>query len=291
MRFRSGFLLFAPAILLCTGTNAASRPTIYVGVLEDFETGESQPLFAKPHVRVAFDNKGGKWEANFSAPARITWTAVFNGRNVGMVSSKEPQTHNYPADAGIQIITKDTSPAVDTGAKDFWYIPGQAHYRPLLLVSNGNVSDPDNWKPATLSAAERAAGIAEFRKKVVNSERCPEPEQGPVTKVPYPDNLVQTIKAYRSKDGAILFGMTLKDPKENCGGYENANEYDYWFAAAGNQKPRLLGDRMQPLEAADMDNSGKSQWIFHTSRGENEDGYILYWDKFSKSAEFTWTYH
>jgi hypothetical protein len=44
-------------------------------------------------------------------------------------------------------------------------------------------------------------------------------------------------------------------------------------------------------DAVDLDNNGKSEWIFMTSRGEDEDGYELFYDDFSKKVSFSWTYH
>jgi hypothetical protein len=48
---------------------------------------------------------------------------------------------------------------------------------------------------------------------------------------------------------------------------------------------------MTPMDAADLDGNGHSEWVFQTSRGEDEDGYELFYDGFTKKASFHWVYH
>jgi hypothetical protein len=48
---------------------------------------------------------------------------------------------------------------------------------------------------------------------------------------------------------------------------------------------------MTPIDAADLDNTGRSVWVFHTSRGEEWDGYELFYEDLSKTATFKWSYH
>ena len=54
---------------------------------------------------------------------------------------------------------------------------------------------------------------------------------------------------------------------------------------------KLLGSQMMPVDAVDLDNSGKSAWIFLTSRGEDDFGYELFYEGFAKKASFSWAYH
>jgi hypothetical protein len=311
MKWRLLHITSAACITLmvcCGAADADSHPTLYIGVLENIKSNESGPRYgAGAHVRVALFKDGDHWvamnsnfgtlaeleHANDSYPARVDWTVVFDGKKIGSITSEARDKIRYYGDIGIQSIVTDAKrvPIIRIGSSDFDYQTGKPETRPLLLVSADNFRDPDGWKPTVLSATERAAGIGEFRKLVPTSERCSAPEQHPVTPVHYADNQVKTLKAYRSKDGTLLFGFQLHDLSENCGWFDDANFYDYWFVIEKGQKPRELGNQMQPMEAADLDNSGKSQWVFHTSRGDNEDGYTIYWDNFSKHAEFSWSYH
>lgn len=58
-----------------------------------------------------------------------------------------------------------------------------------------------------------------------------------------------------------------------------------------HQRVRLLGSQMIPIDAVDLDDSGHSDWVFQTARGEDEDGYVLFYGNFAKKASFHWTYH
>ncbi len=295
------FVLLALSLPV-TAAQAASQSPLYVGVLEI--AGASAQV---PHVRVAFYKDGDRWMAmntnvhtvaelervNKTYPPQLDWSVVFDGKKIGNIASRLPERIGFYSDIGVETITtgRDRIPLVRTGAGDFYYQPGiPQKFRPLLLVSADNFRDPDGWKPAMLSAPEKAAGIKAFRKLVPASERCDRPE-GNMTKVAYPDSRVTVLKAYRSKNGDVLFGLYLHDPKANCGFFDDEIFYDYWFVAKPGSGPRNLGNQMQPMEAADLDNSGKSQWLFHTSRGDNWGGYAIYWNNFSKHAEFSWNYH
>jgi hypothetical protein len=99
------------------------------------------------------------------------------------------------------------------------------------------------------------------------------------------------IKAYRSKNGEVLYGQRLDGTRSKCGFFDAKNFFDYWFVLGANQDIRLLDSQMTPMDAADLDNTGNSAWVIHTSRGEDRDEYELFYDDFSKQASFQWTYH
>jgi hypothetical protein len=48
---------------------------------------------------------------------------------------------------------------------------------------------------------------------------------------------------------------------------------------------------MMPVDAVDLDNSGKSAWIFLTSRGEDDFSHELFHEDFAKKVSFSWAYH
>ncbi len=86
-------------------------------------------------------------------------------------------------------------------------------------------------------------------------------------------------------------GLRLDDKGANCDFFDDENFYDYWFLLQTNGAARLLDSQMTPMDAVDLENSGKSEWIFQTSRGEDREGYELFYDDLSKRASFRWTYH
>jgi hypothetical protein len=288
-------------------TIAKSDSPIFVGVIEDVEPGNLSPAMSNAHVRIAFQKQDSAWipmksdfdtpaalaQADHYYPATVNWTVVFDGRKIGTIASKNPvQLHGY-GDVGTQIITTNAAniPRISAGASNFSYTGNRARTRPLLLVSAPNFRDPDDWKPTTLSAPEKSLAIKDFRKRFPSLAQCDKPEERPIHMVPYSDDEILFNKAYRSKNGELIFGERLDETRSKCGFFDDEDFFEYWFVLKTNQSLRLLGSQMTPMDAADLDNSGKSQWIFQTSRGEDEDGYELFYDDFSKKASFHWTYH
>lgn len=76
----------------------------------------------------------------------------------------------------------------------------------------------------------------------------------------------------------------------SSGFFDDEHFYSYWFDLENGQA-RYLDNEMTPLEAADVDDVGKSSWIFLTSRREDEDGYELFDGESRERARFHWSYH
>ncbi len=274
---------------------AAGDNSLWVGVFENVNGGNfSSPAMASPHVRVAFEKKGAEWiAAPRKIPQTVTWTVAFDGRALGTITSSTIASPAY-GDVNTQAVTGVPPDAilVRRGAAGFAYTGDiRANSRPLILVSQPNSSDPDGWKPTVLSLGEKQLAVKALRAKVPTSERCDQPEQDPIHRVPYPDSAIRFLKAYRSKNGDIVLGMILDDKRANCGFFDDENFFDYWFYLQASGRVEPLDSQMTPVDAVDLDNSGKSAWIFMTSRGEDEDGYELFYDDFSKKVSFSWTYH
>lgn len=296
------------AIAPLFSSNAFAEPPIYVGVIENINDAW-HPEDRKQRVRVAFVKEKGEWhpagaypespaqysEPAYSFPDQVNWTVVFDGRNLGQISSKNHSFGEGSGGLGLQMITSPESaiPKVAIAASDFTYIAGfnRARTRPLLVVSGPNYRDPENWKRTMLSDAEHKVAIDEFRKKVPTLRHCDEPEADKQQLLPYTDGEVILIKAYRASSGELLFGERLDDARSGCEFFDDDNFFDYWFARTKDGTIHFLGTQMMPLDAADLDNDGVSEWVFHTSRGEDEEGYELFYGDFSKKAYFYWFYH
>lgn len=295
-------------ILAVSATNAYSQTPLYVGVLENINDAW-HPGDRKERVRVAFVKEGDKWlamghspsspaelaSAASSFPETVKWFVVFDGRELGQIASKDLSPYQSYGDFGLQEITSPESaiPKIAADAGDFTYISGVNHARtrPLLVVSTDNYKDPEKWKRTNLTDQEHKIAIDEFRKKVPQLEHCTEPDAEKPDMLPYSDNEIILIKAYRAKNGELLFGERLDDSRSGCGFFDDDNFYDYWFARTKDGDIHFLGTNMMPIDAADLDNDGSSAWVFHTSHGEDDDGYELFYDDFSKMTTFDWFYH
>jgi hypothetical protein len=303
---RTSLILTACALCLFA-VDGAAEPPLFVGVLEDVEAVNLSPAMSSIHVRVAFKKDGADWipmKGSFGTPeallqadryfsATVNWTVVFSGKSLGTIASKNSGPPKGYGDIGTQSITTQPTdiPLVKTGASNFYYGDSRARTRPLLLVSAANFKDPDGWKPTTLSPAETKLAVRNFRKKFPKMEQCKEPEELPIYMIPYSDDEILLLKAYRSENGEVLYGQRLDDTRSKCGFFDDENFFNYWFVLDVNQRIRLLDSQMTPMDAADLDNTGKSAWVFYTSRGEDREGYELFYNDFSKRATFQWSYH
>jgi hypothetical protein len=284
---------------------ATADSPIYVGILEGPQTHEP-PISSQRHVRIAFRKQGSTWlpmdshfgsrealaEASNPYPDKVDWTVVFDGESVGHISSRNPGPLHWYADIGTQIITTNPAdvPTISVGASDFAYTSGSAKTRPLLLVSEPNFRDPEHWKPTMLSVTERQLAVQALRKQIPEMPQCEQPEQGPEKMLPYSDDEIIIIKAYRSANDEVIFGERLDGARSICGWFNDEHFFDYWFVL-NSQGLRLLGHQMMPMEAADLDNGGTSEWVFHSLRGEDQEGYELFYDDFAKQEYFHWTEH
>lgn len=297
-------IILGSLLFLLTPSALADTP-LYVGVIEQVgspNTVDQDSIMSQPHVRVAFEKKDGNWmptKASFSTqeelandfPKAVNWTVMFDGKQLGRIKSRIPSVYDFYGDAGIHLVTPGQEiPKVKTDTSDFANTAGPARFRPLLVASAPNFKDPDTWKRTSLSQEEQKRAVGAFRKILPLTEYCADPNQN-AEMIAYANDEIALLKAYRSKSGEILYGEKLKHSHSSCDYFDNPNYFDYWFVQATTGVVRMLDTEMTPIDAADLDNSGSSEWVFQTSRGEDEDGYELFYDDFSKKVYFSWTYH
>jgi hypothetical protein len=73
--------------------------------------------------------------------------------------------------------------------------------------------DPEAWKSARLSTALVAALHQEFRKRFPNVKNCTSPEENVAKPWPYPEQNIEMMKAYLSKNGWSLAQLHLNEYK------------------------------------------------------------------------------
>ena len=307
------FLSGVAAVVLLAGIRisfAAPRAPVYLGVLEGPQveaTAPNPPVSSGVHVRVLFRRDGSGWKpmegafgtpaaiggTNRLAPQSVAWTVFFRGKAIGHVGSRNPGVVRWYSDVGAQVITTPevNIPVIRSGARDFPAPGAVARRRPLLLVSAPQERNRRAWRPTVLTPAQAATAAAALRTRVHSSERCRTPEQGPVRRVPYGNDRIHVLRAYRDRNGQVLLGERLEDPRANCAFFDDPNFVDYWFVMGRRGSIRYLGRRMTPVDVANVDPGGRPAWLFLTSRGEDEYGYRLFYDDFRKVASFHWIDH
>ena len=166
----------------------------------------------------------------------------------------------------------------------------KATAQPPLLISTPRASDPEHWTVTTLSNAELRLAIASFRERVPSMHQCDRPEEQPIHLVPYADGEISVLHAYRSSRGEVLLGERLDQSRDSCGFFDDEVFFDYWFVLKGTTV-RFLDTQMAPIGAADFIASGRSEWLFRTSRKEDDHGYELFYNNFSNKVATVWHYH
>jgi hypothetical protein len=278
---------------------------VVVGVLEDDRDGLANGKEGPSQNRVIrplFEKKGEEWVLSTYHPERMMWTIIYNGKNAGKVES-------IPESAGENILfTRDLhTPEADPGQKLTFGEPTKAfsgwqntrQNQPLVVVSEENVSDPENWKAfkpdKTLKEYFRSAFRSEYP-MVTNCDSDEIPLEEPWE---YGDENINIEKnPIRSMDGDILVSMHLDGCK--CGIsddpflpqiflFRNDKSFDHLKITSAiphsiNYLPMFL------LDAGDYDGDGESEFLFFVS-GYNEDGYALFYDSFNKKVLYTWSYH
>ncbi len=277
---------------------ASSKTPIYIGIIQYFETWGVG--YTHPWVRVPFVKKQDNWEAMPNNaknknkilqdfyPSPLAWTVYFNGKKTGHIVSRNSNDDFFQSHGYQEIVNPNyNTPKIILNANDFVSSPGRVCIsRPLLLSSNDKVSDPDQWKLSALTKKEKKKLMNEFRRYAPYYEYCQKEEQDAAPKLlKYSDRDIDfNNTVYRDKNGVVLAAVKLKESLYTCGEILSGDYVYRWYVLFPGGEIRFLSFAT-PVDAADFDHSGKSQWLFLAIDDLNS-GYILYYDNFSKSVKF-----
>ncbi|HYX67566.1 MAG TPA: hypothetical protein VE825_00415 [Terriglobales bacterium] len=299
MRPRLALLALVAACLLAQ----PARAQVILGILED-SPGDYYGAPNTRDVRVVFKKTGLDWTAYpgdcpdqpclkavaASYPPETTWTITFDGKKLGEVTGRTPQDFAMYSRVGQQEITsKAPVPAVGNRSIEFSGEMEKAAYRPLVAVSQPNFKDPEAWRPAVLTPGRLAAFRQQFRQRFPRLCKSSETDESKLVPFPYSDEQVSLVKAYASRNGWTLARLHLEaiDCEDTEAGF---NIDDPWFVMDPTASTRYLDSGMFLVDAGDYDGDGRSEVVFSLS-SENRGGYRIYYDGFSKHAEFQFSYH
>ena len=268
-----------------------------IGVLEQPQSCSG--VKPKPAVRLLFGKSDGNWAVLKTKKSttpftlnRIDWTAAFDGKNIGEVTSEEPTNEvaddwTYPRDY-LQRIKSISGRIEITNPKDrFIGWCGAPTIRPVVLVSQPNYRDPDAWSPFKPDSTMRKKLFKEFKRTAGKAPLCyiKDNEYFPFK---YEANNLKFLKSYKSNKG-MLIQVTLDRPYTRCNDELGEGASPRWFYVRGSMIS-FIGDGMELVDAGDYDGDGKSEILFWYS-GYDKDGYILFYDDLTKKSEFLWIYH
>ncbi len=279
-------------LLLGSSLAAHAQAPVLLGVLEEVTTSRQAPAQA---VRVLFQSDGQDWrplatdcpDYDCSRPMvarpdrEAVWTISSEGQNLGQVRSRITAEFDLNAALGRQMLVAQTSlPALRSahyGGGD------EPAFRPLVATSRNYVSDPDEWKPSSVSSDIGTAVRKAFRAEYPQAHNCTSGQS-----YAYRDSDITISGAYGSKFYWHLVEVNL----EACANTEDGDKalHSQWFAVNGANEAEYIGEGIELVGSGDYDNDGSSELVFSITR-ENRSGYELFYDDFSKRATFLYTYH
>lgn len=268
-------------------TSSTSRAPIFIAALTFRESHNATAnALTVPTFRTLFCKTKTAWapignNANCRAPIEGDWILLHNGQSVGVLRTRSD--HITSGTAAI--------PRIAVGDERFESWLGTVHDRPLALVTQRDVREPEGWVTARLSASEREIFVHAFHASVV-LPHCDVTPRGVVaaTVDGFSDRDISVQKVFRSTAGQLLVGLAINEQRKSCDDIRDPARTEHWFMKRGDESPHFIGNEMHVVDAFDADNDGHTEWLFSFSR-YNEDGFVLFFDGFRKSVQSRWHYH
>ena len=279
---------------------------MFVGVLEHkYENYPHWPPKDNPiynyKVRILFYKIDNDWETILDPekiikyyPKNVMWTIAFDGRNLGKIESVDDTTSSkyesfYARDKFHNPTTKFPIPKVGNLTSEFTGWPGGETLRPLILSSTGKFADPEKWRPFRPEKKVKHI-LFDVIKKSIGQVYKVDYDTNKRTPFNYTENDLTISKSYKSASSDQLIQLGFDIPQIDCGGPVEPECKSLWFYLPIVQKPFFIGKKMNLIDAGDYDGDGRSEIVFWKA-GYNLDGYILFYDRFTKKVEYLWGYH
>jgi hypothetical protein len=289
-------------LVLISGAARGSAQNLVLGVLEDVP-GAYAGEPSSHGVRVLFQKNATDWEAfpnncpdqgclktiSSKYPRELTWTIVFDGRDLGQVTGRTPKEFELYSHVGLQVVVSNGAiPTVGKRSAEYGGSTDASVYRPLVAVSRPYFKDPESWKPSNLPADMIRLFRQEFRKRFPTVSNCTSPADAAEKPWLYNDENIRILKRYSSNRHWSVVQVRLGEYR--CNGPPDDPFFDYWFALSPTNDITLLGNGLWLVDAGDYDNDGKSELVFAIDR-YNQGGYELFYADFKKHATFEFGYH
>lgn len=279
------------------------HPNLALGVLED-HPGE---YAGEPNVRLVravFEKRGSEWRSfpndchsaqclkslSKLYPREVTWTVAFDGKNLGQITARtQPEFKSYSGVGFEEITNPSAVPTVGERSEKYSGFLFTPVYRPLVTVSQPNYRDPETWKTSHPSPETLGSVREQFRSRFPVVKNCKNPDENIPRPWKYRDEDIQVSTASSSKTGWSLVELSLTGWA--CDGMLYDTEFiGQWYVVEPSGTSRFLGTDMWLVDAGDYDGDAKFEVLFSID-GYNRGGYRLFYQDFSKRAEFIFFYH
>jgi hypothetical protein len=290
-----GLRLFGLIVLVCFSMTAHAGTEALLGILEEPQCKEGGVI----HVRPLFMKNDASWQTlntrEASAghlPKRINWVVSFDGKKIGDVETDDPgfstnYEWTYPRDRLLNVVSTNSYSPVPNRGNNFEGWCAAPKSRPLVVVANGSVLDPDGWKP--FSPPQELVGrlFSEFKARLGAPFICPNPDAEKGVRFKYGAKDVHLLKGYKSNRGQLLITLALKPRKDRCDGPDDGWNTQTFLV---DSNTGYVGAGVNLVDAGDYDGDGTSELLFWFS-GYNKDGYVLFSPTTGGRREFLWHYH
>jgi hypothetical protein len=293
---RSTPIKSAAVLMLVLAWCGTAHAAAVVGALEMPQCKEG----TEPDVRALFARNQAGWQPMTSAASSaayltstMQWSVGFDGRALGSLVTEDPGFRSpygwtYPRDRILSIVPGQKVPGIVNRGKSFTGWCHTPSTRPLVVVSRGGVADPDTWKPVTPSPAVVSRLFAEFKLRNGKAFLCKDPHSDSGVGFPYQAGDISPSKAYRSKAGAYLITLALKERSDACAHLQGNGWNTQTFLVSGGVS--YVGEDIELVDAGDYDGDGVSELVFWHS-GHGQDGYIMVEPASGRHWDYLWAYH
>lgn len=271
---------------------------LYVGVLENIPNRASK--LNQRIIRILYEKVDNGWESMkfkeglSSYPEKLNWYVTFDGKNIGKINSvlfKEtnPSVNFLSRDTHHILESQDKIPVIGKLSTEFSGWIYKESYRPLILVTQNNYRDPENWKPAMLNKDLLYILLAQFKLTIDYAEVLDVENDSTRQINDIKASDLALYKSYKSNTGKMLVQIGFRGFVD-CQGQGEYICPNRWFYLKKDIDPKYIGSGMKLIDAGDYDEDGFSEVVFWIA-GYNYDGYKMFFDDFSESSEYSWKYH
>ena len=285
--------------------------TLYIGVMEEKFSWWAQPFYihndsvTKKIARVMFYKQNNNWSSaahliasSEQYPDSTNWYITFDGTILGTCTGYKnfksvDEVSAFDIRDAHQLITDKHVPVAGKPTKEFWGWDDGPTQRPLVLSTQPIANDPQLWRPfypqyPAYDTLKQLYGPY-LHKYQLSSDKS---------------NFNHLLsKSYKANNGNVLIQCTDYYAIDSV----NYPNYPVWFFVDtmnniinisemidAQYLEKEFGDIRQSrailVDAGDYDNDGNSEVIFFASR-YNGDGYVLFYDNFTKILIYDWMYH
>jgi hypothetical protein len=325
-----------PSVIMVTPADTAQTTAPVIGVLERTRFGNRPETTSL--VRLLFRRIKGQWvpynqcyDCYDERPETIrgfeqayanvgrNWTVAFRGRQIGTLELgrfltakmlRQDGAHPFRGvifDVEHSKIASRQIPEFDAPLDVFSGWSGDEVWRPLVVLAQTKVTNPEGWAPAqitTIPDAIAAPALAYYRKivgdflKTLKSDDDSQDSKDLLKLLAgaeFTTNDLRLTHAFQAADGTMLYGLNSRDfPAFNQAMAANADDdlrtpHPYVLQIP-HQSPQLLGTSLELVDFGDFDGDGRTEFLFW-SADYNQDGYMLCWGQPHKSSRSAWCYH